>query len=74
VGNSVKSLYYKGTPEKLKQWLEEYKMSGYDAKIVGDELIVYLGKPPRKQKKKAEANVKTEKWKKREREFGYTRD
>jgi hypothetical protein len=74
VGNSVKSMYYKGTPEKLKQLAEEYRMSEYDCEIVNGELRVHYGKRPRKQKKRADANVKTEKWKKREREFGYTRE
>lgn len=52
--------------------LDEYKTIGYKAEIVDDELLVYYGKMPRKQKK-VRVDEKAEKWSKRERNFGYTR-
>jgi hypothetical protein len=52
--------------------LDEYKTIGYRAEIVDDELLVYYGKMPRKQKKVRDAE-QAERWSKRERNFGYTR-
>lgn len=52
--------------------LGEYKTIGYTAEIVDDELIVYYGKMPRKVKR-PRAQEKSEKWSKRERDYGYTR-
>lgn len=68
----MKSQKISGTPEKLQQLLEEYRMIGYHAELVGEELVVYYGQVPKKSKK-AKHNDKTEKWSKRERNFGYTR-
>lgn len=69
----MKTQYYKGTPEQLQSMLEEYLEIGYDAEIVDNELVVYYGKRPVKPKKQAHKDQKTEKWSKRERNFGYTR-
>jgi hypothetical protein len=69
----MKTQRYTGTPEKLQDMLEEYLMIGYDAEIIENELIVYYGKRPVQQKSKP-VNEKTERWSKRERNFGYTRE
>jgi len=51
--------------------LQEYLDLGYDAEIDGDEIVVYYGK--QQGKKKAHKQQQSEKWSKRERNFGYTR-
>lgn len=68
----MKTMRYKGTPELLARWMEEYQMSGYDCYLDGDEIVIYYGKQPRKTKKQVEQE-KAERWSKRERNFGYTR-
>ena len=68
----MKTLRYHRNRYPIDRLLEEYLMSGYQAKIVDDELIVYYGKQPRKTKKQV-AQEKAERWSKRERNYGYTR-
>lgn len=67
----MKTLKYSGNRYPIVRMLDEYKSIGYKAEIVDDELLVYYGKMPRKQKKVRDD--KSEKWTKRERDFGYTR-
>lgn len=67
----MKSQRISGSPEKLRELLEEYRSIGYDAELDGDELVVYYGK--RQSKKKGHKAQQSEKWSKRERNFGYTR-
>lgn len=67
----MKATRVRGTPEKLQQLLEEATMSGYQAEIDGDELVVYYGVQPKKKGKPRKEN--NERWSKRERNFGYTR-
>lgn len=68
----MKKQYYKGSPDLLARLLEEATMLGYEAEIVGDELVTYYGKQHRKSKKEVEQE-KAERWSKRERNYGYTR-
>jgi hypothetical protein len=69
----MKAMRYQGSREKLVSMRDEYKMIGYDAEIVDNELLVYYGKRPRKLTKKQQQAAKAERWTKRERSFGYTR-
>jgi hypothetical protein len=66
----VKSQHINGSPETLKRLLEEYTMIGYNAEIIGDELIVHMTPPVKPRREHAKDG---ERWSKRERNFGFTR-
>jgi hypothetical protein len=68
-----RNLYYKGTDEHLKSLAAEYIDSGFDTEIVEGELTVFAGKRPVQTKKKGKGNEQSDRWSKRERNFGYAR-
>ncbi len=57
--------------DKRQGVLEEYQMIGFYAEIVDNEIWVYPSKPAKAKKKPVDD--KSERWSKRERNFGYTR-
>jgi len=69
----AKNLYYKGTDEHLRTLAEEYNDAGFDTEIVEGELTVFAGKRPQPTKKKGKGNEQSDRWSKRERNFGYAR-
>lgn len=69
----MKTQRFGATPGRsLETILEECLMLGYDAELDGDEVVVYYGRQQKKTKRKP-PQTKTEKWSKRERNYGYTR-
>lgn len=69
----MKTQRFRATPHStLQEVLEEVRMLGYDAEIDGDEVVVYYGKQIKKSKKQ-QKQEQTDRWSKRERNFGYTR-
>lgn len=68
----MKTQHIKVSPDKLAGLLDEYLMSGYNAEIDGDEIVIHPPKA-RPKAKKPVGSPKVERWSKRERNFGYTR-